>query len=106
MPDNTFQQLKLDIARATEEAFRKEGMKLRLRQGFGDRIEGGEVAKDLAISAATNLIFENVGRTLRRRGVHVWGLTEQRGESNVDFVFHVSGSPQNIRLGLMFTARF
>lgn len=106
MPENNLSQLKSDIAKAAEEAFRKQGMELRIRQGFGDRLEGGEVAKDLAIETATNLLFTNVQRALRRRGVHIRGFTEQKDESNVDFVFHVSGSRQNVRLGFMFNMSF
>jgi hypothetical protein len=103
MPDPL--QFKLDIAKAVEDAFRKEGMELQLRQGFGDRLEGGEIARDLAIGTATNLLLTNVKRALLDRGVHVWGLTEEKNE-NIDFVFHVSGSQQSVRVGFSLAMRF
>lgn len=106
MPENEIQQLKLDVANAAQDAFRKQGLEIRLRKGFGDRIEAREVAQDLAIETASNLLFTHVKRALRRRGIHCYGLIDERGSGDVDFVFHFSNSNRQVRLGMAFQVNF
>ncbi len=90
-----------DVQNAFTDAVRAAGGTATLRQGFGERVEARDVAKDIVTGTASNFILQQARDSLCRGGYMTRVSCQPKGDHAVDFIFDVND--KRVVIGVQIT---